>query len=876
MIFALIPVSSFADSEIPDWLKQVAEFWISDQIDDEGFVQVIEYLVQQEIITIPNAESPEDESAASVPGWIKSNAEFWVKGELSNDEFAVGLEWLINNGIIKVAMEKETIASTDETGTNLSGEVTIGLILPLTGDLAHKGHENWEGSKFGVEEFNKYLKEIGESWQLKLISEDSATSPVVALEKLTSLKAKGIDIVVGPETSSNIRNIKGYADSNNMLLFSCCSTAPALAIPNDSVFRLVPNDTFQGTALAKKVQHDGIEVLVPIWRGDAWGDGLRESTVKSINERGLAASDGVRYNPESPEFSASVSLLASQVDEQINQYGKDKVAVGVFGFGETVNIMQAASQHDILDEIKWYGGDSNVKEIAFIEDPIASEFANKVVFSAAQFSIGENDITKKIDAHVLEALGREGYAYINTSYDVVWILGLSILEAKGTDVDDIKEVLPKVAENYSGALDSVRLNEAGDLSGANYGVWSIIDNKWVLSDLYNFETDSITTPAEEGPKLSGEVTIGLILPLTGDLATHGIENHAGSEFGVEEFNKHLEEIGESWHLKMISEDSATNPVIALEKLTSLNAKGIGLVVGPETSSNIRNIKGYSDSNNMLLVSCCSSAPALAIPNDSVFRLVPDDRNQGTALAKLIQHEGIEVLVPVWRGDTWGDGLSEATTSSFLKRGGQTDEGVRYNPESPEFSASTSFLASSVSKYVEEYGEDKVAVLFLGFAEILQFMQSASEHDVLNDVRWFGPGANTKEHKLIDDPIGLEFSTNVQFTTVQFAASKNPIYEKVQEHLTETLGTDPNTFVHSSYDAVWIIGLSILETQSSDVSIIKAKISEIADNYSGAIGPTKLNEAGDLAQADYEVWGIRGAEWVLLGKYTQSEDSITLN
>ena len=389
-------------------------------------------------------------------------------------------------------------------------------------------------------------------------------------------------------------------------------------------------------------------------------------------------------------------------------------------------------------------------------------------------------------------------------------------------------------------------------------------------------TDNVESPIEETSGLSGEVTIGLILPLTGDLATHGIENHEGSKFGVSEFNKYLQEIEAPWHLKMVSEDSATNPVIALEKLTALNAKGIGIVVGPETSSNIRNIKGYSDSNNMMLISCCSSAPALAIPNDSVFRLVPDDSNQGPAIAKLMQHEGIEVLVPVWRGDTWGDGLGEAATNSFVERGGIVGEKIRYNPESPEFSASTSLLSEQVQGYVDEYGADKVGVMFLGFAEILQFTQSASEHDVLDDVRWFGPGANTKEHKLIDDPIGFEFSTNVQFTTVQFAPAENPTYDKVQDHLIETLGTDPNTFVHSSYDAVWLIGLAMLETQSSDVSVIKAVIPEIAENYRGAIGPTKLNEAGDLDQADYKVWGIRGGEWIELGKYTMIDDSITMN
>ena len=93
---------SKSKTNIPSWVKQVAEFWISDQIDDSGFVQVIEYLVQQEIITIPYAEAPEGEAAAEIPIWIKTNAEFWVNDKTSDDEFATALEWLINNGIIKV------------------------------------------------------------------------------------------------------------------------------------------------------------------------------------------------------------------------------------------------------------------------------------------------------------------------------------------------------------------------------------------------------------------------------------------------------------------------------------------------------------------------------------------------------------------------------------------------------------------------------------------------------------------------------------------------------------------------------------------------------------------------------------------------------
>ncbi len=98
-----MPSETTSKTYIPSWIKQVAEFWISDQIDDSGFVQVIEYLVQQDIITIPYAEAPEGDAAVSIPSWIKTNAEFWVKGNTSDDEFAIGLEWLINNGIIAVS-----------------------------------------------------------------------------------------------------------------------------------------------------------------------------------------------------------------------------------------------------------------------------------------------------------------------------------------------------------------------------------------------------------------------------------------------------------------------------------------------------------------------------------------------------------------------------------------------------------------------------------------------------------------------------------------------------------------------------------------------------------------------------------------------------
>ena len=382
-------------------------------------------------------------------------------------------------------------------------------------------------------------------------------------------------------------------------------------------------------------------------------------------------------------------------------------------------------------------------------------------------------------------------------------------------------------------------------------------------------------PDQTTSELTGTIPIGILYPLTGDLSSHGEENAEASLLAIDDFNSFLTEQGHDWHFDSVLEDSQTSPVVALEKVTALKAKGIDVIIGPETSSNIRNVKGYADSNNMLLISCCSTAPSLAIPDDSVYRIIPDDSKQGPAIASLIQSQEIEVIVPVYRADAWGEGLYLTSTKAFSDDGGISDLGIRYNPESPEFSASVSLLAEKVNEYSAKHGQEKVGVLIIGFAESLQFMQAASNHEILNDVRWFGTDANTKEHRIISDEIGLQFANDVQFTTVQFAATENEKKTRVSDYVNEQLGRIPSSYAYSSYDAVWIAGLAILDAQSTDVDMIKSKIPQVSDSYFGAIGSTKLNEAGDLATADYSIWGIVDDSWQVLGNIS-ADRSIVWN
>ncbi len=377
-------------------------------------------------------------------------------------------------------------------------------------------------------------------------------------------------------------------------------------------------------------------------------------------------------------------------------------------------------------------------------------------------------------------------------------------------------------------------------------------------------------------ELSGEIQIGAIGSLTGKQAFSGEENKIGYELAVDDFNAYLAEKGAGWFLSITSEDSQASPAVTLEKIQALHARNIKHVIGPQASANLQNIKSYVDSNNMMIISCCSTSPLLSIEGDSIFRLAPDDTNQAVAIAKLLESGGIEIIVPVWRQDAWGVGLETAIREAFPARGGTVDEGIGYSPEIDDFSSSASILAEIVQGYVDEYGAENVGVAYFGFGEAQLFFQSASIHDVLSKVRWFGADANTKDPGLVEDPISLEFVTDTEFTTVLVASGKNEISKRVEEAVDADLGRIPRTYASSAYDAIWILGLSMEKIQSTDVTLLIATIPKVAAEHRGALGSVRLNSAGDLAQTNYDIWNISDGQWKFAGVYYAASDAINLD
>ena len=97
----------FEDSEskssqmkpIPEWIKNNARWWSTGTITDSDFLLGIEYLIQNDIMTIQTVNEISSESE-EIPSWIRNNAEWWADGLISDDEFVSGMKYLIEAGII--------------------------------------------------------------------------------------------------------------------------------------------------------------------------------------------------------------------------------------------------------------------------------------------------------------------------------------------------------------------------------------------------------------------------------------------------------------------------------------------------------------------------------------------------------------------------------------------------------------------------------------------------------------------------------------------------------------------------------------------------------------------------------------------------------
>ena len=396
--------------------------------------------------------------------------------------------------------------SSSEYNENIQKDFVIGAILPYTGAFSSVGKSVKVALEKAEYDVNKHFEQMNSSSHFNLLMANSKTSPEESLVAIKKLHENGANIVGGPSVSNTVESAKEYADANNITLISYSSTSSLLSIEGDNLFRLVPDDTYQGKIVAERMIKDGIKVIVPIWRGDLYGNELYKSTKSYFEKLGGEVEEGINYKPHTGKFATSLHrinfLMWNQELEKLNaivadaikKYGANSVAVYVISFDEITPILIQSTLYENLGKVRWYGSDKIAQNHQITKNVDSGSFAMKINFSNPLYSI-DSESNKLHDLkEVLEKQLHEvsSITYPALAYDSYWIATLS-LDKNNTTFNNsnnenltksFKDIILEAAESFDeGISGKIKLNKAGDRIGGNYDFWVVAKD----NDTQNYE-----------------------------------------------------------------------------------------------------------------------------------------------------------------------------------------------------------------------------------------------------------------------------------------------------------------------------------------------------------------------------------------------------
>jgi len=375
--------------------------------------------------------------------------------------------------------------------------------------------------------------------------------------------------------------------------------------------------------------------------------------------------------------------------------------------------------------------------------------------------------------------------------------------------------------------------------------------------------------------------VGVLASLTGSGSSLGQDTVAALQIAAEQLDAEAKANHGGYRFHLLVRDTQQDPVKALAAIKDLDKRGVQIIIGPQTSSEVAMIKPYADAHDILIISQGSTASSLSIPGDNIFRFCPNDVREAEALVALMQHDGIHSIVPLWRNDAGNNGLHDSVKAAFENVGGTVTSGFQYQPTTTDFSAATTAVASQIQSLVTAGADpNSVAIYSAAFDEIVGVFHSAAANTTLSATRWYGSDGVALSAALTGDASAAAFAASAYYPNPTFGldpALQN-LWQPIANEIEARTGIAPDAFALSAYDALFVVEQALRSVGNlKDFGAFKAAFVDAADAYSGITGSTALDAAGDRLSADFDFWAVRQVSgtfsWVRIGAYTNGTITI---
>ena len=364
-----------------------------------------------------------------------------------------------------------------------------------------------------------------------------------------------------------------------------------------------------------------------------------------------------------------------------------------------------------------------------------------------------------------------------------------------------------------------------------------------------------------------EVTVGVLVPLTGELGEFGKIVAGGVELGANEINAAG---GTSCgNIRLVVADTGGNPEVGIREASKMiESENAVAILGPTSGVMVALVDLAKRTKTVTMSPYAGTITLNELGGDFVYRTVSSDLGDGAASGLWLKERGYTRVAFLVQNEESTISPAQVARTTLDEAGIELTDFVVYNPGQPSYQAELiSVLANEPDAIYLAGGQES------GVTVIKEATSGGFEGEWL-----FTADLAVPE---IFDAAGAELLNGRAY--VEFADADNslPEYKAFEVLHQEKAGGDPGPFAANSFDMINLVALSLEASGVCSGEGINSVIRDVADggmavssfadgkaavaegkdiNYEGASGPLIFDPSGTVAGA-YTIQRAEGGEWV---------------
>lgn len=373
---------------------------------------------------------------------------------------------------------------TDDSVAKGDGVLTVGTLLPATGDLAFLGPPEFAGVDLAINEINEAGGVLGKDVvQSKADSGDG--TPKIAPGSVDKLLSANSDVIVGAASSSVSLSVIDKIISAGVVEFSPANTSAEFDTYDDKglYFRTAPSDVLQGNVMGNLVLQDGAKNVAILARQDSYGEGLAKQVEKTVKDQGGTVAANILYAADASTYTSEIAELKDKKPD----------AIVLIAFQETTKIIPGLAAAGIgPQDVQTYFVDGNTSNYS------TEKGFDKGLLKGTKATLPGAEVTDDFRDRLLEVDSKlKDFTYGPESYDATILSALAAEVAKNDSGEAIASALIKVSRDgekctayadclafvkdgkdidYDGYSGPIELNKPGSPSKASIGIFEYGDD----------------------------------------------------------------------------------------------------------------------------------------------------------------------------------------------------------------------------------------------------------------------------------------------------------------------------------------------------------------------------------------------------------------